>query len=125
MPWDKETGSCWSTQMNDSPKTNKQLLKELKRARRELAAAVILKHQQPEVTRYPQEENSTYYKIFLTSPDLSIIIDPADSTYIEVNDAFIEHTGYTREELIGRNVLENNRFADREEFQRMGRIFNE
>jgi PAS domain S-box-containing protein len=76
----------------------------------------------PQATSKPQEADDTYYQVFLTSPDISFIANPADSTYIEVNDAFVKNTGYSREEIVGHNIADINLFADPEEFHRMNQL---
>jgi PAS domain S-box-containing protein len=66
---------------------------------------------------------------FAAGPDALIISRLADGTYLEVNDTFLELSGYTRDELIGRTSVELNIWASAEaraafidEFQRHGRV---
>ncbi|HEU4323193.1 MAG TPA: PAS domain S-box protein [Roseiflexaceae bacterium] len=49
---------------------------------------------------------------FRNSPDGLAITTFAEGRYIEVNDAFLHETGYTREELLGRTSLELNLWED-------------
>jgi PAS domain S-box-containing protein len=46
--------------------------------------------------------------IFRYSPTAISIVRAADNRFVEVNEAFTKHTGYTREEIIGRTILELN-----------------
>lgn len=66
---------------------------------------------------------------FAASPDALIISRLADGLYLEVNDTFLELSGYSREELIGRTSVEMNIWASAEaraafvaEFRRQGRV---
>ena len=68
--------------------------------RAELAATASSKNAPQKST----PASSVFYEAFLSSPDMFIIADPTNGTYIEVNDSFIENTGYSREELIGHSV---------------------
>jgi len=47
-----------------------------------------------------------FSKAFHASPDAIIISRVDDGAYIDVNDAFLEHTGYSREEVIGKTSVE-------------------
>ncbi len=47
-----------------------------------------------------------FLKIFQSSPDAIAISTLKEGLYLDVNDAFLRYTGYTREEVIGRTSLE-------------------
>jgi len=66
-----------------------------------------------------------FYKAFLTSPDMVIITSLKDGKYTDVNDSFIQTTGYNREELIGHNVEEFSLFANPAEQRRMEQLLAE
>ena len=66
---------------------------------------------------------------FAASPDALILSRLADGRYLEVNDTFVELSGYSRGELIGRTSVEMNIWASAEaraafvaEFQRQRRV---
>jgi PAS domain S-box-containing protein len=59
-----------------------------------------------------------FAKAFLTSPEMIVITDPTDGTYIEVNDSFLKIMGYTRASVIGRSSLELNIWANSEDYAR-------
>jgi PAS domain S-box-containing protein len=58
----------------------------------------------------------------LRFPPLGVVSDEAlmitllrDGTYVAINDYFLEHTGYTREEVIGKTPFDLNLWVDPEE----------
>ncbi|NLG32289.1 MAG: PAS domain S-box protein, partial [Syntrophomonadaceae bacterium] len=53
-----------------------------------------------------------FFKAFNSSPTLMTITTVADGKYIEVNDSFLNVTGYTREEIQGKSALEINFWAN-------------
>ncbi len=53
-----------------------------------------------------------YSKAFHSSPDWAVMTRVADGRYIEVNDAFLSKTGYTREEVVGRTSIELGIWVD-------------
>ncbi|HRG47796.1 MAG TPA: histidine kinase dimerization/phosphoacceptor domain -containing protein [Leptospiraceae bacterium] len=53
-----------------------------------------------------QESRENMELIFQTNPDSVSVFHRINGTLIEVNQAFLELTGYTREEVIGRTVQE-------------------
>jgi PAS domain S-box-containing protein len=53
-----------------------------------------------------------FSKAFHASPDAIVISRVDNGTYIDVNDAFLEHTGYNREEVIGKTSGELQIWAD-------------
>jgi PAS domain S-box-containing protein len=105
--------------MRDSQKTRKQLLNELMDARRQLellAAAEVERKLAGEELGKSEEK---FYKAFLSSPDMMIITSIKDGKFLEVNDSYVNITGYSREELIGRTEAEINMWVDREHFNRV------
>lgn len=62
-----------------------------------------------------RESEASYRGILEMAPDAISINDADTSRYIEVNDAFCQQTGYSREEVIGRSVLDINLYADPED----------
>ncbi len=57
-----------------------------------------------EIERKELEER--FMRSFYSSPVAISITRPADSSYVDINDAYCRLTGYEREQLIGSNVLE-------------------
>jgi PAS domain S-box-containing protein len=77
-----------------------------------------------------QELEKRFRIAFRTSPD-SININKMDGTYVEINDGFIDLTGYTRKDVIGKSSLDINiwrRPEDRkalvEGLQKSGQVTN-
>ena len=56
-----------------------------------------------------------FSKAFLNSPDWVAISRAADGRYIEVNETFLQITGYTREEVIGSTSIELGIWANPKE----------
>jgi PAS domain S-box-containing protein len=66
-----------------------------------------------------------FSKAFHASPDSIVITRAADGTYIDVNEAFQEITGYSREEVIGRSSTELKLWADPDARMVMLRLLNQ
>lgn len=92
--------------MNDDNKTKEQLIDELTELRHrinELEAADIYR-QLAEAALVLSEER--FSKAFQCNPDPITITSLGEGRYVEVNDAFLETTGYERHEVIGRTVFD-------------------
>ena len=63
-----------------------------------------------------------FSKVFHSSPDWIAITTLSDGRFIEVNDAFLNITGYKREEVIGRTAAELNIWVDIDERARMAEL---
>lgn len=66
-----------------------------------------------------------FSKAFHASPDSIVITRAEDGTYIDVNEAFQEITGYSREEVLGRTSTELGLWADPDARMVMLRLLNE
>ncbi|HEY5514452.1 MAG TPA: PAS domain S-box protein [Geomonas sp.] len=66
-----------------------------------------------------------FSKAFHASPDSIVITRAQDGTYIDVNEAFQEMTGYTRAEVTGHSSLELKLWADPEARMVMLRLLNQ
>lgn len=60
-----------------------------------------------------------FSKVFRSSPDWIAITTLSEGRFIEVNDAFLNITGYSREEVIGKTSAELNLWVDLGERTRM------
>lgn len=60
-----------------------------------------------------------FSKVFHSSPDWIAITTLTDGRFIDVNEAFLNITGYKREEVIGKTSSELNIWVDQEERERM------
>lgn len=58
-----------------------------------------------------------YATAFHRNPNSTVICSVPDGRYIEVNDAWVEHSGFRREEAIGRTALELNVWVSLEEWE--------
>lgn len=66
-----------------------------------------------------------YSKAFHSSPDWVVMSRIADGRYVEVNDAFLTITGYSREEVIGRTSIELGIWMDPRERIRMLKLIDD
>ncbi|OQA06679.1 MAG: Sporulation kinase E [Firmicutes bacterium ADurb.Bin373] len=62
-------------------------------------------------TRALRQSEERLAKIFYHSPVMLAIIRMRDNVFIDVNQKFIENTGYSREEILGRTPVELNIWA--------------
>jgi PAS domain S-box-containing protein len=60
-----------------------------------------------------------FRKAFVTSPDSININRLSDGLYFEVNDGFLEMTGYSKEEVMGKTSLETNIWVNPEDRARL------
>jgi len=81
--------------------TNQELEKRIKELELELS---ILKSTKVESSLLGKE--STFYNVFLSIPTAIAISRLSDGNFVEVNEDFLKLTGYTRNEVIGRNSAE-------------------
>ena len=66
-----------------------------------------------------RQSEEKFSKAFSASPEMIIISNLKDGTYIDVNDSFINATGYKREELIGHTVEEFHIWTSPEDQEKM------
>ncbi|HWR89925.1 MAG TPA: PAS domain S-box protein, partial [Dissulfurispiraceae bacterium] len=66
-----------------------------------------------------------FSKVFRSSPDWIVISALSDGRLIDVNDAFLRITGYTRDEVIGKTSAELNLWVNYEERAEVTRILRE
>ncbi|MBV8882924.1 MAG: PAS domain S-box protein, partial [Chroococcidiopsidaceae cyanobacterium CP_BM_RX_35] len=66
-----------------------------------------------------QESEEKFTNVFRTSPDAITIITIPEAYYLEVNDRFLDITGYSREEVLGRTIFELNLIANLEQVQQI------
>ncbi|BCG45856.1 Putative PAS/PAC sensor protein [Citrifermentans bremense] len=66
-----------------------------------------------------------FSKAFHASPDSIVITRAVDGTYIDVNEAFQEITGYSRSEVIGKSSTEIGLWADPDARMVMLKLLNE
>ncbi len=72
-----------------------------------------------------RESEEKFSKAFRSSPDMIAITTVKEGRFVEVNDSFTNTTGYTREEVTGRNSDEINIWAKAEDRARMVQILKE
>jgi PAS domain S-box-containing protein len=72
-----------------------------------------------------RESEEKFSAAFRSSPEMIIIVNMRDNKYVEVNDSFVNITGYTREELIGHTGEEFNLWINDKEQHKMTQILQE
>lgn len=65
-----------------------------------------------QVTTALQESESRFAKIFRTSPDSISIVSVPENRHLEINDCFLDVTGYTRDEVIDQTLTDLHLIAD-------------
>ncbi|RJR16048.1 MAG: PAS domain S-box protein [Nitrospiraceae bacterium] len=86
---------------------------------------------QRDITRRKQAEmalrlsEEKFEKAFRSSPTLITLCTLEDNRFIEVNDAFLENSGYNREEVIGRESKELHIWTDPAEMERVMGLLRE
>ena len=63
-----------------------------------------------------KDSEEKFGSVFAHSPDGIVILRLLDGSIYDINDAFIEASGFSREELVDKSVSDLPVFADREEF---------
>ena len=72
-----------------------------------------------------RESEEKFSKIFHASPVALTIRRVSDGRYLEVNESFLKHLGYQREEVIGRTGLDIGAWANPKEREEMLQILRE
>jgi PAS domain S-box-containing protein len=62
--------------------------------------------------RLLRQSETKYSVVFASTPDPVSIARLRDSVYVEVNEAWLRATGYTRDQVVGRSTVELGRWAD-------------
>jgi len=75
-----------------------------------------LEHKQVEEALRESEEK--FAKAFHSGPNLMAITKMSDGCIVEVNDSFLKALGHNREELVGRNTIDMDLWAEQEERQK-------
>ena len=69
-----------------------------------------------------RESEKKFATIFRNSPVSLTLVSATDGTIIDVNDAFLRSTGYSRHEVVGNMAVALGIFADRTEYKRFSTI---
>jgi PAS domain S-box-containing protein len=89
---------------------------------RRMSALLERIHMKSSMRKKSEEKLS---KVFLANPDWVIISRLSDGCYIDVNEAFLRMTGYSREEVIGHSSLDLHIWVDPEERKEMVHLLRE
>ncbi|MFA4850112.1 MAG: PAS domain S-box protein [Methanoregula sp.] len=69
-----------------------------------------------------RESEKKFATIFRNSPVSLTLVSATDGTFIDVNDAFLRSTGYSRHEVVGSFSVALGIFADKSEYKRFSTI---
>jgi two-component system, sensor histidine kinase and response regulator len=94
------------------------LLEKNARLEQELAGCKSLIAAGENVERELRQSEETFKKLFDENLDSMTILDLYRGTYVDVNKEFVLHTGYTRDEIVGRRSREFSFFCNPEHFNR-------
>ncbi len=72
-----------------------------------------------------RESEEKFSAAFRSSPDMMIITNLKTGKYVEVNDSFVNFSGYSRDELVGHTNQEFNMWVNPEEEKKMIRLMDE
>lgn len=64
-----------------------------------------------------RESESRLATLFRSSPVALTLVSARDGTFVDVNDAFVENTGFSREEVIGKTSTGIRLFVDNREYE--------
>ncbi|HEX3001428.1 MAG TPA: PAS domain S-box protein [Methanoregula sp.] len=65
-----------------------------------------------------RESESRLATLFRSSPVALTLVSTRDGKFVDVNDAFVANTGFSREDVIGKTATGIHIFADNEEYER-------
>lgn len=66
-----------------------------------------------------RESESRLATLFRSSPVALTLVSAIDGRFVDVNDAFVENTGFGREDAIGKTSAEIHLFADTEDYEQL------
>lgn len=66
-----------------------------------------------------------FFKIFRSSPDWIAISRISDGRYLDVNEAYLKTTGFTREEVIGKTPFELGLYTDEQDRRKLFDVLKE
>ena len=66
-----------------------------------------------------RESENKFATVFRSNPVTLTLVSATDGRFVDVNDAFVANTGYSREEVIGRTSEELGIFADAREYEQL------
>jgi PAS domain S-box-containing protein len=59
-----------------------------------------------------RESEAKFSRLFQSSPVVQALVDIADNSFVDINDAFVRSTGYSREEVIGKSPESLGLYSD-------------
>ncbi len=94
--------------MNDPSKEYKDLIEENASLKQKIQKPGKLAAEGGKAGSYTMQSDKKFEAIFQCSPDVITITDASSGSLLDVNDSFLQLTGYSREEVIGSSTKELN-----------------
>ena len=101
---------------------NARRFEEVQRRTEELALEIAERGRAEQALRASEERFS---KAFSASPIPMSIVAHEDGRYIDVNESFLENSGYRRDEVVGKTTTEVSIYADASERERLREVLAE
>jgi PAS domain S-box-containing protein len=111
--------------MEDSKKTKEQLISELNEARHQIETFDARLEETKKAEAYIKLWRETFYKAFDANPNPLCLVNVVNSKFTHVNNAFVQFSGYSREEIIGHTHQELNLFVNPDELKNMDKNLQE
>jgi PAS domain S-box-containing protein len=111
--------------MEDLKKSKEQLISELNEARHQIETYAARLEENKKNEEYIKLWRETFYKAFDANPNPLCLINVVNSKFMRINNAFVQFSGYSREEIIGHTHQELNLFVNPDEMKNMDKNLQE
>jgi len=81
--------------------------------------------EQKRLERGLRESENKFATVFKSNPVALSLVSASDGTFVDVNDAFLENSGYSRGEVIGKTTKDLNLLIDTGEYERMASMLRQ
>lgn len=103
--------------VDDTEKTREQLIAEVKTLRRRAAEFERMAGDHARRAASPSESEQRYRRLFDATRDGIVLVEADTGHIIDINPSFLVMAGYTRDELMGRNLWQIDSFQNTDAIQ--------